>query len=448
MIKKIYISLLFAVFSLPAMAQAQLEEYLFEGLESNLTIRQQQFAFEKSVLALKEARTLFLPRVNFETDYFLARGGRTVDFPAGDLLNPIFNTLNQLTESQAFPLLENERILLNPNNFYDARIRTTLPVFHAELGYNRRIKADEVSLSEFELLIYKRELVKDIKTAYFNYLKAREAERIFESALQLARESNRINESLFENGMVNKTVLVRAANEVIRYENELEAARQQSKNAKAYFNFLLNRDLGSEIIESDPPALDLNSGDEDGFFNREELNQLKVAAQIDRNVIGLSRSYLLPKISAFLDLGSQGFDWKYNNNTQYYFFGLSTRWNIFSGGQHKINVRQAKIDGQVTKVKTDQAEEQLKMALLTGQNNYLAAYNRYLGTVRQLQSAKRAYDDAKKLYASGQLLFIELLDAQNQLVSAQLQQNISLFDCHIRLAEIERANASFNLYNN
>ncbi|EON76019.1 outer membrane efflux protein [Lunatimonas lonarensis] len=429
-----------------SIAQSILENYIQEGLASNQQLQGRVLDFDKGILALSEARSLFLPRVSFETDYFLAGGGRTVDFPAGDLLNPIYSTLNQLTESQAFPMLDNQRILLNPNNFYDVRLRTTLPIFQAELLYNKRIQSDLTAVAAFELLIYKRELVKEIKIAYFNYLKTVEAVRIFQRALQLAEESKRINEALFKNEMVNKTIVVRASNEVIRFQNELEAAFQQSANAKVYFNFLLNRNLTEQVIETQQTLPFLETlDDHNSFLQREELQQLYVSATIDKHNIGLTRAYLLPKISAFMDLGSQGFDWEYNNQTRYYFFGLSTRWNVFAGGQNRIQVQKARIDHAKTSLVIDQVSEQLKMALIISQNNFKASYSQYLGNVSQAQSAKRAYEDSMKLYAVGQILFIELLDAQNQLITAQLQENISLFECHIRIAEIERASASFSL---
>ena len=50
-----------------------------------------------------------------------------------------------------------------------------------------------------------------------------------------------------------------------------------------------------------------------------------------------------------------------------------------------------------------------------------------------------------RLYKEGQALFIELLDAQNQLITAKLQLNISLFDTWIKASEIERANAGYSL---
>lgn len=40
--------------------QSTLEQYIQEGLTKNQSVQQQQFAFEKSVYALKEAKSLFL----------------------------------------------------------------------------------------------------------------------------------------------------------------------------------------------------------------------------------------------------------------------------------------------------------------------------------------------------------------------------------------------------
>ncbi|NQX92917.1 MAG: TolC family protein, partial [Flavobacteriales bacterium] len=109
-------------------AQSYLDEYIQIGLSSNQTISEEKMELDKAILSLREAKTVFLPNIDLMADYFLADGGRTVDFPAGDLLNPVYGTLNELTQSNAFPQLENERILLNPDNFYDVKFRTSMPL--------------------------------------------------------------------------------------------------------------------------------------------------------------------------------------------------------------------------------------------------------------------------------------------------------------------------------
>ena len=69
------------------LAQESLNVYINQALEANESIKQQDFQFERSLYALKEAKGMFLPSVTFSTTYTQADGGRTIDFPTGDLLN-------------------------------------------------------------------------------------------------------------------------------------------------------------------------------------------------------------------------------------------------------------------------------------------------------------------------------------------------------------------------
>ena len=94
---------LFIVTVHPLSAQNRLDEYIREGLASNQSIKQQTFILDKNMYALKEAKSMFLPDVSFLTTYTKADGGRTIDFPTGDLLNGAYATLNQLTGTNSFP---------------------------------------------------------------------------------------------------------------------------------------------------------------------------------------------------------------------------------------------------------------------------------------------------------------------------------------------------------
>ena len=40
---------------------------------------------------------MFLPDISMNARYTVARGGRIIEFPVGDLLNPVYITLNMLT---------------------------------------------------------------------------------------------------------------------------------------------------------------------------------------------------------------------------------------------------------------------------------------------------------------------------------------------------------------
>jgi outer membrane protein TolC len=423
-------------------AQTRLDAYLQEGLSNNEGLKQQEFLFEKSLQALKEAKSLFVPTVAFNATYTMAGGGRTIDFLAGDLLNPAYTTLNQLTGSNSFPQIENKSILINPNNFYDAKLHTVYPVINAERIYNQKIKAGQADLQKIEVAIYKRELVKEIKTAYYNYLQACEAATIYENATKLVRENARINTALFNNEKINRTAVTRSNNELTKILAQVSTANQNVNNARAYFNFLLNRSLDATIeidtIKSVPSSAIVNDS---SVVKREELLKLYTAKSINKNIIALSNASKKPRLNSFLDLGSQGFDFKVNDKTPYYFFGLSLEWDIFSGGKNKSKVGEAEADQKSLEAQTIYVQQQLALQLKIASNLFAAAVVNYQAAVSQVQASEKYYADVLRLYKEGTVLFIELLDAQNQLVSAQLQANISLYDTWIKQTEIERANA-------
>ena len=426
--------------------QDHLVQYIREGLENNQSIRQQEFEFEKSIYALKEARTLFLPQVSLLGNYFLAGGGRTVDFPVGDLFNPIYSTLNQLTQGNNFPQLENQNILLNPDNFYDVRFRASMPLFNQEIIFNQRIKKYQVTNQQLLTDVYKRELIKEIKIAYFQYLQALEAVKIYQSALELTGENKRVNESLFRNDKVNRTTVLRAENEVSKFEALLETAIENSKTAKAYFNFLINRNQDAEILEDAnyTTVASVDSNDRN-VSQREELFQISNANEINRQLIGMAKANNVPKLNTFIEVGSQGFEGRFDVKTQYYFFGLALEWNLFAFGRNRNLVKQRELDTRIIDAEFDYVENQLNLQIETAINKYAVAISQYNAAKSVMISASKYFNDVFKLYKEGQALFVELLDAQNQLIQAELQHNISLFDTHSRAAEIERATSAFNL---
>jgi outer membrane protein TolC len=424
-------------------SQSKLDSYIQIGLTTNEVIKQHNFDINKSIYALKEAYSLFYPTVSLNANYTKADGGRTIDIPIGDMLNPVYSTLNQITNSNAFPSLQNQSVLINPDNFYDARIHTTMPLLNYEIIYNKRIKNQQSSLQKIELEIYKRELVKEIKIAYYKYLQSIEGINIYQDALTLVKENQRVNQSLFKNDKINRTAVLRSENEVIRIEANLETAKQTSNNAKTYFNFLLNQKLDTEIeVDLDKEKLP-NALVNENTQNREELSKLELAKELNGTVGKLTQSYWFPKLSGFADLGFQDFDFEVNNQSRYYFAGVSLEWNIFSGNKNKYRLKQVAEDSKKISSQTDNVKQQLLLQFQVTQNNLKSALEQFNANKNQKESAKKYNDDITKLYKEGQAIYIELLDAQNQWVNAQLNTNISLYNSWIAFAELERANATF-----
>jgi outer membrane protein TolC len=450
----------------PAAAQnGTLERYIQAAFTNNQALQQRNFQLEKSMYALQEARGMFLPQVSLLGSYTKSSGGRTIDVPIGDLMNPVYATLNELTGSQKFQSVSNQSFLLNPDNFYDAKVRTTLPLINTEIWYAKQIRQEDITRQQAAVNAYKRQLVKDIKTAYYRYFQAARSVDIYLNALQLVQENIRVNESLLKNGVRNSTSLTRAKTEEQRTLAAITAARNSQQNARSYFNFLLNRSL-ADTIAADSAALTVVTGepsavsDEQGELNqdnsmsggqlpdisrREELLQLDKTKRIALLQQKQQQSTIIPKVSTFLDLGSQAYNWNFNHNSRYYMWGVNLQWDIFTGGQRRSKARQAATDAATAQAAYNETAQNLRLELTTAGNNLQTARSNYQSAQTQLQLAEKYYRDQMKVYKEGQLLYLELLDAQQQLTNARLESLQAYSQVQIAQAEIERAQATYPL---
>ncbi len=425
-----------------------LDSYVKEGLQNNQALKQQRFLLEKNLYALKEANTLFMPTVNFNTTYTSATGGRRLSFPIGDLVNPVYQTLNQLTQTDRFPQIVNTNEQLMPRDFYDAKFRVAVPLINAEIYYNKKIKQEQLTMQQAEINVFKRELVKDIKVAYFKYTQATEAIKIYQNALNLLKESQRINQSLVNNGMATSTVLMRSQSEISKVDAQIIEAQNNQQNAVAYLNFLLNKPLENKTqidtafntIKTNVPE---NINPEMG--NREELQKIKSGISANQQVVNLSKAFWIPRLGTSIDLGSQGFHWQFNDQTRYALLGVSLDWSLFASGRNKYKIKQAEMDLNALNAQYEQVDNQLHLQVKMTVNNYLSALEIYQSTQLQVASAQQYFNDNIKRYKQGQAPQIEYLDARNNLTSAQIQQSISLYNVWIKLAEVERVKATYSL---
>jgi outer membrane protein TolC len=428
-----------------------LDRYIKQAFEHNQGLQQRNFQLEKSLLALKEAKALFYPQVGVTGSYTKAAGGRTIDIPIGDLLNPAYTTLNNLTNSQQFPQLKNQSVLLNPDNYYDLHVRTSLPLINTEIWYAQKIRKESITLQQATVNVYKRSLVKDIKTAYYQYYQAAKAVEIYNTALAQVQENIRVNKSFLDNGVRNSTALTRAQAEQQKIETSITEAQNKQQNAQAYFNFLLNQSFTNDIILDSTvftPALagiPEAGGSTQASGSREELVQLDQQKKIADLQYKLSSSYLIPKLSTFLDLGTQAYNWNVDNKSRYYMWGVNLQWDLFAGGQRKYKAKQAASDIQVIQASYNETNNTLQLEVNTAQNNYRTAVASFTNAQTQLQFSEKYYNDQLKVYKAGQLLYIELLDAQNQLTNAKLQLSVAFAQVQTALAEIERTQASYKL---
>jgi outer membrane protein len=437
--------------SLPckSFSQSPLTEYIEAGVKNNLVLQQKDIALERAMNALKIANGMFAPSVTFLTNYTSGDGGRRISIPVGDLMNPVYATLNQLTGSDNFSQIENVNQNFFPRDFYDARVRTAMPIINTDMIYNRKIREQQTLLQELEVESYKRELIRNIKVAYFQYLAAQEAIKIHQSALMRAQEGKRVNESLLKNGKGLQAYILRSESEVETTQAQLAEAERQAENAKMYFNFLLNRNL------QEPIDTTFDSGSALALvpallqeplqpWKREELKQMETLVSINRDLVKMNAHFWVPRLSGFVDVGAQAEHLEYNSQARYYLFGFQLEMPLFAGFTNRYKIHQSRLDLRQNELQQSLIKNQLQLSAAQTQRALSTAYQNYLSSQKQLEAVQSYQKLIEKGYKEGVNTFIETIDARNQLTGIQLLVIVNQYKVLMAQADLERETAGSN----
>jgi len=455
MFKYFSIIILGSIVYLQAGEKSILDQYIELALESNLALQQQEFSFEKSVAALQEAQGLFLPAISLNARYSRAGGGRQIEIPVGQFVNPVYQTLNYLLQQnvfpadigvQTFPFLREEE--------HETKIRAVQPLFKPEIVYNYQIKNRLREIEEAGKEVYARQLVAEVKTAYFNYLKAREIIEFLDRTRELLQENLRVNEKLVENQKATWEVVYRARADLSLLEKQQAEAEKSLDMARAYFNFLLNQPQKNPIdpirLESVSTELeiDLTVAENQALNNRQELKQLTAGVEAASSGVKLNRSAFLPGVFAVLDYGFQGEQYRFSEKDDFWMASLILEWNLFNGFQDKAKIQQSSLEKKKIEVRRQELENQIRLEVREAWHNLAVARKDLQSTRDRLESQRKSFEIMDKKYQQGMALQVEYLDARNNYLQSEIQQVVATFDYHIRYAEFERTVAAYELKKN
>ncbi|AUD07508.1 TolC family protein [Spirosoma pollinicola] len=424
-----------------------LDSYVRDGLANNLALKQESLEISRVTESLNQAKSLFYPRVAFNPTYSLAAGGRRLDFPVGDLLNPAYKALNQLTGSDKFPTnIENVNQLLAPNNFHDTKISVNYAIFNTDIQYNYLIQKQVLSSQEARRRVVENELRYNITTAYYQYLQTLDAVHIFENSHSILSSLARLNEKLVSNNIATKETVTSARYEISKVDQQLAVAQKNRETARAYFNFLLNRDLVAPVEvdslltkilpESKENLPDLQ---QTALRGRQELAQVTSSLGAAQTAVKLAEANAkIPNVYLGANTGFQGFGYTFQNQA-YLVAQVGLQWDLFRGYEKRSKIQQAKIQTNALQTRYQEVQRQIQLQVLQAYFDLDAATESLAATQSGMLNADQTFRVIDSKYRNGQSLLIEFLRYQNDRLTAQLQHSLARMDVLVKRAALDRA---------
>jgi outer membrane protein len=446
-------AVIFVLLAFAARALAEdsvLDVYVRQALASNLALKQQEFSYEQSLADLSEARAGFFPSLDLLGRYTRAEGGRTFEFPVGDLVNPIHDALNALLGETRFPTnVPNEQIAFLREKEQETKLEVVQPIFQPAVYYNYRLRSNLADVDRAARDQFKHDLVKQVKAAYFDYLSAVKLVELAVRTEDLLKENLRVSESLFNNGKATMDVVYRARAELSKAQGSRADAEKAEYLARAYFNFLLNRPLDEHVdimtVPADLPGppLTLEEAVARALAHRLEIVQIDKGIEGAGNALKLARTGYYPGLSLAFDYGIQGEEYRFSDQDDFWTASLMLKWNLFDGLARDARIRRAR--AEKSRLSTQRAEVELRIELevRNAHRSLVVAKQNVAAAVAQVTSARKSFDIVNRKFEEGMAAQVEFIDARTAMTRAEVNEIIAVYDYLRSYAELERVTALY-----
>ncbi len=441
-------------------AQQILDNYVQEGLENNIALKQKEYSYKKSLEELKEARRMFLPVVSIEAGYSRNEGGRTIELPYGDMMNPVYSNLNAINTmisqmnpsyqvTSSYPEIENYSFKMLRETEQETKVQLSMPLFNAKIMQNCKIQSGLASAQLIDVDIYKRELVKEIKVAYAQYLQSVLVLDMYNQTLETVNYNLQSRESLFKHDKITKDEVYAARAKVKEVEKNITQSTKDSVMSAAYFNFLLNKPLQSDITQDSTWFDDVHSNtttsDSVDVEKREEILQMKTYLNVQDHKISIRRNEILPEVALGVSYGYQGEEYAFDSEHDFATVGVKMSWTLFSSGQRSARVQQEKINRSITAANMDQLKINIRMDMLDAQYSLQTADKGIEQALEELDNYNSAFKLVEIKYREGMANYVEFSNALDNKVNAQSKLIVAQYEYLKEAAVLERVQATYVL---
>jgi outer membrane protein TolC len=449
---------------LPA-AQARVEEALArlvdDALAANLELRAGSATVEQRLAALDQARARYLPVIDFAARYSGADGGRTIDFPAADLLNPVYDRLDQMLieqgQSPRFPRVANQEIELLRSREQETKLVLEQPLYEPRIAPGVEAGRQELSRAEADLSALRARVVRDMRQAYYQWLAAQQAVVVLEATLELAQANLDANSSLYRNGRITRDLVYRAEADVLEVEQQRLFAASRVRLSQSYVNLLRNAPLDAALptSEIDPATIDRFRA---RFARRlagrpAELAELQALAVDERAELAgldaaiaagvaqqdLARAAFKPRLALGAEAGIQGEEYGTSEEDRYVLATVMLRWNAFRGGADRAALREARALTEELRATRDLAAQQVRLDVQRALEDLGVAEATLETAAKRVVAADGAFRIASRKRDLGQINQAEFIDARRALTDARLNLTRVRAEYLARLAELEYA---------
>ena len=423
-----------------------LAEVVAEALAANLDLAVAEREVAAGAYAVNEARSPLLPQ------FFIGTGASSIDDDRAEASRGA-----------------------NPENAWTGDLGFSQEIYSDRSWSGYTVEKFSQTGREFDRDSVKLDIIFDSSTAYFNVLRRKTIERVQKDNMQLTQANLERAQIRLSSGIAGPDELYRWQTKFANDRQIVLAAESATFDAEQALNRIINRPLEEEFIAEETDLSDplIMGGDrlfydlihnplyfrefrnfvvQEGLTAAPELKAFDAAISAqERIIVGARRDYWLPDFTVegdvqqyFSDSGAGTRDTSVTglDDTDWQ-VGVFARLPLFEGGRKSAALGRNREELLQLQTSRNNSENLINQRILRALNSTRASYPSIRLSRDAQDAAKNNLQLVTDSYVQGIKSIIDLLDAQNQALNAELAAANAVYDFLIDLMGLQRAMGTY-----
>lgn len=339
------------------------------------------------------------------------------------------------------------------DNTSSAQFTVSQPIFNRDVLLASRTKRDVMLQARQSSESERIETAAAVSKAFYNVLASEQQVRVSEENIIRIRRSLQDAQHQYEAGIADKTDYKRAT---IGLNNALASKKNTEESLKAntaYLKSLMGFPADSSVdIVYDSLAMEkeveLDSSVKPDMTRRIEYRMLQTRQELLRANLKYEKWSFLPSLSAN---GAYNFNYQndalsklYGMNFPNSFAALTLSIPILAGGRRKADIEAAQWQLQRNRLEIKSFENAMNAEYEAALSAYKGNLAQYLAMKDNLALAREVYDIIRLQYRSGIKTYLEVINSETDLRTAQVNYYNSLYYVLASRIDVQRALGQIN----
>ena len=296
----------------------------------------------------------------------------------------------------------------------------------------------------------------NISKSYFDILTSEEQIKIINENISRLKRQFSDATARYETGLVDKIDFKRAQISLNNANAQLKSALEIRKYKYDYLKTLLglntNQNISLSFLNQDLEAnILLDTAEIVEIANRVEIRQLRNVQNIQKLNTQYQKWSYLPKLNAFANYGlnyrNNSLGDLYGNNFPQSSIGLSLSIPIFQGFKRAQDIKKSQLQEDRIALDIENLENQIGAEYSAALALYKANTNEWKNSKENMNLSEEVYNTIKLQYDEGLKTYLELMTAETDLKTSQLNYLNALYAVLTSKIDIQKALGTINTTN-